>query len=137
MKKLIALLLVLTVALGLAACRKEDKKNPETDPDTTPVVTTTPEITTAPTETKDPNLVTYTVKIVDESGNPILDGVAQICSESCVPDMTNEGGVFSWEVAKDDYKISFIKVPAGFVAEDAYYFEAGATEMTIVLKAAA
>ena len=31
---------------------------------------------------------------------------------------------------------TFIAVPAGYVAEDAYYFESGATEMTIVLKAA-
>ncbi len=135
MKKMIAALLVLAMALGLAACG-EDKKPEETTPDTTPVVTTTPEPTTVPEETKDPNLTTYTVKVVDESGNPILDGVAQICSETCIPDMTNENGVFSWDVEKAEYKISFIKVPAGFVAEDAYYFDGDATEMTIILKAA-
>ncbi len=135
MKKMIATLLVLTMALGLAACGEDKKPEETTVPNTTPAATTTA-VETTPEETKSSSLVTYTAKVVDEKGNPILDGVAQICSETCIPDMTNEGGVFSWDVEKAEYKVSFIKVPAGFVAEEAYYFDGDATEMTIVLKAA-
>ena len=40
-------------------------------------------------------------------------------------------------MAEADYKVSFINIPEGYTVEtNEFHFEAGSTEMTIVLKAA-
>lgn len=88
--------------------------------------------------TVDDGKVTYTVKVVDEGGNPIAGAMVQLCLESCIPGKTNEEGVATYTVAEADYKVSFISIPAGYTADQTdYYFAAGAYELTITLKAVA
>jgi hypothetical protein len=135
MKKLLAMLLAVAMLLCLAACGEEPTPtNPTESPkDTQPTVPSTP----AATEPIDDGKLTYTVTITDENGKGLPGAVLQLCVETnCYPCVGSADGVATIDLEEAEYKVSFIAVPAGYVAEDAYYFESGATEMTIVLKAA-
>lgn len=128
MKKILALIMCACMLLCFAACGQTPE---ETTAQTDPVVETT-----LPTANENP---VYTVKVVDEEGNPIAGAMVQVCSENCYPAATNEEGVAVFSVVEDEYKVSFISVPAGYaLAGDAteFYFEDGVKEMTITLKAA-
>lgn len=130
-KKALALVLALAMVLCLCACagNADDKGN-----DTTAGTTAG---TTEATEKVDDGKVTYTVKVVDEGGNPVAGAMVQLCLEACIPGKTNEEGVATYSLAEADYKVSFISMPAGYTAEQTeYYFAAGSYELTITLKAA-
>ena len=129
MKNILAVILVLCMALSLVACGGNTES---TQPQTDPVVTTT-----EATEPADDGKIAYKVTVVDNAGNPIAGAMVQLCLEACIPAVTNENGVAEFNLAEADYKVSFISAPAGFTVEEAYYFEAGATEMTITLEPAA
>lgn len=134
MKLLLALALVLCMAMSLCACGNDSK---ETNPsDQTPAATTKgTEDTTAPVDT---GKVTYTVTVVDQDGNPIAGAMVQMCKDACVPGMTNENGVAEYSLAEDAYKVSFLSIPAGYTYSSdvtEFYFENGAHELTITLKA--
>lgn len=140
MKKIIAMLLALCLMLGLCACgTAQENENEETEPtETTGQIQTEP--TEEATEPADDGSVTYKVTVVDEGGNPIAGAMVQICLETCFPGVTNEEGVAEYTVAEADYKVSFLSLPAGYTystEEQEFYFEDGATEMTITLKAEA
>lgn len=132
MKKLIAVCLLLCVVLGLCACG-----------DTNPVTTTEPTTTEPTTETTTEAAASgYTVKVVDEGGNPIAGAMVQLCAESCIPAVTDENGVATFANAepRNDYKVSFVSLPAGFDYVDEthdFYFAEGQTEITLTLKAVA
>lgn len=130
MKRIFAAILALCMAVCLCACAADE----ETAPSTEATVATT-----AATEPTDDGKVTYTVKVVDEGGNPISGAMVQICKEQCLPGSTNGDGLAEFNVVEDsEYKVSFITVPAGYAgAEEAYYFEAGSYNLTITLKAIA
>ncbi len=146
MKKLIALLLALVMTIGLVACGNTNVETPE-EPDNTPVApeqNDDPVVEPEPSEDEPVNLnPTYTVKIVDEGGNPIAGVMVQICQgETCLPGpMTGEDGTVTFQVEEADYKVSFLGgVPAGYdytTEETEFYFEDGSYEVTIVLKAVA
>lgn len=133
MKKLVCICLLMTLALGICACGNADKPNTTTDPQNIETVTTTePE--------KEPS--GYTVKVVDEGGNPIAGAMVQLCAESCMPAITDANGVATFPNAeiRDDYKVSFVSLPQGYDYVDEtqeFYFEAGKTEITLTLKALA
>ncbi len=108
--------------------------------------TETPETTAAPVETTaapaaetvDDGKVTYTITVVDESGAPIQGAMVQICLDACYPGITDANGQAKFSVVEEDYKVSFLSLPAGFTYsgdEQEFYFD-GAFEMTITLKAA-
>ena len=127
-KKVLTFALAVCMLIGLCACGETAAEPKET----TPAVTT--EATTMPV---DDGKVTYTVKVVDEGGNPIASAAVQICKDSCLPGMTDAQGVATFRVAEDDYKVSFMAMPAGYEAEaEEFYFD-GAYELTITLKAVA
>ena len=146
MKKLIALLLALVMMIGLVACGDPNVETPE-EPDNTPVApeqNNDPVVDPEPSEDEPVNTnPVYTVKIVDEGGNPIAGVMVQICQgETCLPGpMTGEDGVVTFQVEEADYKVSFLGgVPAGYdytTEETEFYFEDGSYEVTIVLKAVA
>lgn len=103
-RKIIALLLV---ALLLCACGKKETPN---------------------------NQLTYTVKVVDETGAPVAGVTVQLCSDSCVLGTTDETGVATFQVAEADYKVGFVMTPEGYAADMmAYSFEAGTQDMTLTL----
>lgn len=146
MKKLIALLLALAMIIGLVACGNPNAETPE-EPDNTPVApeqNDDPVVDPEPSEDEPVNTnPVYTVKIVDEGGNPIAGVMVQICQgETCLPGpLSDENGTVTFQVAEADYKVSFLGgVPAGYeytTEETEFYFEDGSYEVTIVLKAVA
>ena len=129
-KNLLAIVLTLAFLLTLAACNQTETPAGTTD------TTGTTEGTTEPV---DDGKVTYTVKVVDEGGNPVAQAAVQLCKDSCLPGMTNAEGVATFRVLEDaGYKVSFMVMPAGYEAEETeFYFEDGSYEMTITLKAVA
>lgn len=127
-KRFLVFTLALCLVLGLCACTAPAADSGET----------TTEPTGDTTETVDDGKVTYTVKVVDEGGNPVASAAVQICKDSCLPGMTNAEGVASFTVVEDDYKVSFMTMPEGYEAEaEEFYFDDGTYEMTITLKAVA
>lgn len=149
MKKLIALLLALVMVLCLAACGNSQAEQPE-EPENNqsqqdqenPAQDQQPDNSDEPEEPVNNNPV-YTVKIVDEGGNPIAGVMVQICQgETCLPGpLSDENGIVTFQVAEADYKVSFLGgVPAGYeytTEQTEFYFEDGSYEVTIVLKAVA
>ncbi len=134
-KRIFALVLALCLALSLCACGGA-AGNTET-PTTEGTEATTP--ATEDTEPVDDGNVTYTVKVVDEGGNPIAGAMVQLCKETCLPGVTGVDGVAVFNVVEDsEYKVSFMSQPAGYEGiEEAYYFEDGSYELTITLSAVA
>ena len=128
--KLISVCLLAVCLLGVLCACGEQPVNP------TDTSTTTTTGTTTTTTKVDDGKVTYTVTVKDADGNPVSGAMVQICKETCIPAVTDANGVATWTVAEDEYKVSFAIVPTGYAVEEAYYFEDGATEMTITLQAA-
>ena len=128
LKLLSVCLLAVCLLATLCACGGEPS-NP-VDGSTTTTTSNTTTMTTAAQATS------YTVIVKDADGNPISGAMVQLCKETCIPTMTNANGVANWSMEVDEYKVSFAIVPTGYAVEEAYYFEDGATEMTITLQAA-
>ena len=87
----------------------------------------------------DDGKVTYTVNVVDEAGNPIAGAMVQLCKDTCFPGVTDANGVAKFTLAEDEYKVSFLALPAGYTYVDdtqEFYFADGSMELTITLKAA-
>ena len=139
-KKLSVLALVLCLVLSLCACGGSEAPATEA-PATEAPVTEAPATEAPETEAAIPEgMVQYTITVVDEGGNPIAGAMVQMCKDSCIPGMTDAAGVASFTMAEDDYKVSFLTMPAGYELVDEtseFYFESGSTEMTITLKAVA
>lgn len=134
-KLLLIAALVLCMALSLCACTQTPADETQATTDSTTAATDASEETTAPA---DDGKVTYTVTVVDEEGNPISGAMVQMCKEACIPGKTNENGVAEFSLAEDEYKVSFLALPTGYTySSDAteFYFEDGAAELTITLKA--
>lgn len=133
MKTILALALTLCLAMTLCACGEAAAE--PTQPQTVPTTVPQPTETTAPVEEGG-----YTVKVVDEEGNPIAGAMVQLCKDACVPGQTDEQGVAKFNLPEDTYKVSFLMLPAGYDYVDEtqeFYFEDGSMELTITLKAAA
>lgn len=139
-KRFLALLLALCLVLGLCACG--DTPTQGTPDDEDPIDPPAAASSDAPTDepTDNPNPV-YTVKIVDEGGNPVVGAMVQMCQgETCMPGpLSDATGTVTFQVVEADYKVSFLgSVPAGYgytTDETEFYFEDGSYELTIVLKA--
>lgn len=139
-KKFSLLALVLCLVLSLCACGGSEAPATEAPvieaPATEAPVVEEPE--TEPTLAE--GMAVYTITVVDEGGNPIAGAMVQMCKDSCIPGMTDGSGVATFTMTEDDYKVSFLTMPAGFELVDEtseFYFESGSTEMTITLKAVA
>ena len=145
LKCLMAIVLMLAMALSLAACggseAPAETKAPETEAPV--VVTEAVEVETEAVEVETEAPVeeapAYTVKVVDEAGNPIAGAMVQLCKDTCFPGVTDADGVAKFALAEDDYKVSFLALPAGYTYVDEtqeFYFDNGSMELTITLKAA-
>ena len=146
MKHIVALMLALVLVLSLCACGGAPVETPEESTPAASEQIEQTEATEAQTEeaTEEVNAgPVYTVKIVDEAGNPIAGAMVQICQgETCMPGpLSGSDGTVTFQVPEADYKVSFLGgVPAGYeftTEETEFYFESGSYEMTIVLKAVA
>lgn len=134
--KIFLVTMVFCLMLSLCACGSSEPA----ETTEAPAVTIAPVQTEAPAETEADGNVTYTVKVVDEGGNPVSGAKVQMCLESCLPGKTDENGVATFTTVEDDYHVSFMVMPEGYeytTEETEWFFEAGSYEMTITLKAVA
>ena len=135
MKKIFAALLLVCMAVCLCACGgSEVEETQATTPSITLPQATEPEKT-------EPQGVTYTVKVVDEGGNPVVGAMVQLCADSCLPKITGADGVAVYENMEErsDYKASVTMYPAGYeqLGDVVDHYLDGATEVTITVKAVA
>ncbi|MBE6959112.1 MAG: hypothetical protein E7448_00090 [Ruminococcaceae bacterium] len=133
--RILALAMILCLSLTIFGCTQPpvDNGGESSTPSTEP--------SEASTEASQPDdgKVTYTVHIVDESGNPVTGGMIQFCVDSCIPCVIDADGNAIMKLAPANYKVSFTMMPAGYALAGEtteFYFDEGSYEMTIVLKTA-
>ncbi len=138
MKKVIAAILLLCLTLGLCACVSGNPDSTNATEDTKQT-----EASGDPTKATEEQLETYVVTVVDSEGKPVGGAVVQLCKMggdgSCTPGSTNAQGQAIFKMTKDEYKVSFVVIPAAYTYADdvkEFYFEEGSVEMTIVLNKA-
>lgn len=141
MKKMLILALALIMVLCLCACGESSDTPAETTttPETSGTISANGGFAERPTE--DTSKPEYMIKVTDTYGNPIAGAMVQVCKDSCLPGVTDANGVAKFAVAEDTgYKASFLSLPEGYVYVDEtvteWYYEDGATEITIQLKIA-
>lgn len=138
-KRLVTAVLMLCLAFSLVACGGNGANN-DTEKNNTQQDSQANKDTEKESEKESEKTgATYTIKVVDEANAPVAGVMVQLCKDSCVPKMTDANGVAEFTVAEieEGYKANVAKAPEGYVYEDGdVYFENGATELTLVLKAA-
>lgn len=140
LKRIFSILLVLSLLLCLCACADSGEETPEQTTEST-TQATEPIVTTEATEPED-DRICYTIKVVDEAGNPIVGAMVQMCQgENCIPASTADNGIAEIKVDEQaDFEVKFIMLPAGYdytTEEQVFHFADGAYELTITLKAVA
>lgn len=138
-KRLVTAVLMLCLAFSLVACGGNGGSN-DTEKNNTQQDSQADKDTEKESEKESEKTgATYTIKVVDEANAPVAGVMVQLCKDSCVPKMTDANGIAEFTVAEiaEGYKANVAKAPEGYVYEDGdVYFENGATELTLVLKAA-
>ena len=138
MKKLLTILLVITLLLPCVLTGCNPKQPEETTAEVVTTQQTTPEVTTPvvtlPEETTpEDTRVTYKVTVVDENNSPIPGATVQMCvGDICrLPALTGANGVATFQFDADNYTV---KVTLnGYNGETSYTFPAGSTELTVQL----
>ena len=153
MKKIFALLLLVCMVFTLCACDSGNanagQENNETQESTTPDPgktdegenPSTPPVSEPADSEPEGTQPSYTIKVVDEGGNPVPNTMVQLCSDMCIPAMTNANGVamFAGQPVRSDYKASVTIYPEGYEAageQTEFYFE-DSFEVTITIKKSA
>ena len=144
LKRLLAAVMILCLTASFCACSGDGEADTTATTTVSPTESKAPTVqstqeSTAPTDapTK-PAFDGYTVKVVDEGGNPVANAFVQLCLDNCFPNTTDDSGVATFDVEEADYKVSFVSLPEGYdYASDAreFYFEDGTKEIVITLKA--
>ena len=140
-KRLVTAVLMLALALSLVACgggnagdtEKNNTENTQQDDGQAN------KDTEKESESEEAKGVVYTIKVVDEANSPVANVMVQLCKDTCVPKMTDTNGVaeFTVDEIADGYKANVTKAPEGYTYEGGdVYFEDGATEVVLVIKAA-
>lgn len=137
MKKLICLALALTFVFALAACGGETEQTPAEDNTTTAPV----ETTTEPAEetTVDDGKLEYTVKVVDEAGNPVaaVDKI-QVCDETNMCSIIFlTDGVGTMRLVEAVYHATLMSMPEGYeyVGEETEFSFDSTNTCVVTLKA--
>ena len=76
----------------------------------------------------------YTVKVIDQDGNPVAGVWVQMCADMCVPfrNPTDENGVTSAPYADGDYQANITGLPDGYTVDDMdTYYDFTDGEVTI------
>lgn len=82
--------------------------------------------------------VAYTVTVVDQNGDAVENVTLQFCDdENCkMPVVTDSTGIVTVSYEESEYHVTLTALPDGYASEvTEFYFDSGATEMTIVLTA--
>ncbi|MBP3376472.1 MAG: carboxypeptidase regulatory-like domain-containing protein [Clostridia bacterium] len=134
-RKILALIaVIMSLALLFCACDGAEGKESDTEKTT---VTEAPTQTETETETQTeteagPKMVTYTIKVVDESGAPVAGATVQLCQgDLCLPPMPSDAnGVAVFEAFEAEYTAKVFAT--GYTSdEDGYSFEDGSYELTV------
>lgn len=136
-KRLLALVLGLTMLLCLAACGEQNETSAPAESSAESVANTSSEaVENESSETSVLEAPKFSVTVVDQDGNPVSGAMVQICKDSCMPSMSGEDGVavFNVEIT-DGYKLSVMTLPEGYTyeGEAEIHLEYGATEYTLTL----
>lgn len=138
LKKLLAAMLALCMVLCFCACGDNSDNGGTTEDNQTENNQTVNNEQNDDGTTE--NQAVFTVKVVDEGGNPVSGVMVQLCKEACVPARTDDNGVatFNMEIT-DGYKLSVMSCPEGYeyTGEAEIYLESGSTEYTLEIKAVA
>lgn len=129
---LMAILLCLSCVF--CACTEGDPADTNADTDANSAEQTS-DSTDLGTDKEDDGKVEYTVTVVDTDNNPITGVMVQLCLESCVPAVTDENGVATYNLPEADYKAALISLPEGYeytTDETEFYFN-GTYALVIVL----
>lgn len=141
MKKIIVMLLLLSMALLLCACGSSDTESTEQNESSSVVSNAESEASEAQESEEasaEENTETFKVKVIDADGNPVSGVMVQLCKDSCIPAKTGDDGIASFNAEiTDGYKLSVLMTPEGYVyeGEAEIYLESGITEYTIELSA--
>lgn len=133
MKRLITMLLVLTMALCLVACGQDATTPPSTTTKPAPTTTVAPPTTSS----VDNTVYNYKIRVVDQDGNPIEGAYVIFCLEQCNFYATNaEGWALIEAEITDGYQAHIMSLPTGYegytFSEEYTNFASGQTEMTLV-----
>jgi hypothetical protein len=135
-KRLLALLMGVSMLLCLAACGEaEDTSSAESATESS-VAAVESSVAESSEESVPQQTAKFAVTVVDQNGDPVSGAMVQICKDSCMPAMTGEDGVASFNIEiTDGYKLSVMTCPEGYTyeGEAEIYLEYGATEYTLTL----
>lgn len=126
MKKLLALILALAMVFCLCACGGDSNGSTDKDP--------TENQTQNDTSSKEETTPEFKVTVTDADGNAVKGAMLQICKDACVPAMTDENGVATFNIEiTDGYKLSVMSCPEGYeyTGDSEIYLEEGCTEYTL------
>lgn len=120
MKKIFALILALCLVFCLCACGGEVETKPNTDNQTQ---------NEQPTSSKE-ETTKFEVTVTDSDGNAVKGVMVQLCKDTCIPAVTDENGVatFNAEIT-DEHKLSVMSCPEGYeyTGDAEIYLEDGDT----------
>lgn len=132
----LACLMALVLCLSCIFCACTEGDPTDTDADTNAdSAEETSGSSDSETDKEDDGKVEYTVTVTDADNNPISGVMVQLCLESCVPAMTDENGVATYNLPEADYKAALISLPEGYeytTDETEFYFN-GEYSLVIVL----
>ena len=137
LKSILTLLLALCMVFTLVACGGSDEEKDEAKE--TEAASEAEVADGGKTEETKPTVVTYTVNVVDEAGNPVED--VRVYFEDGDPETARNGnwttaaGIVTLQGFVKDYTVTVEDLPEGFVEDTTEYtFEDGTFELTITLK---
>lgn len=144
MKKLLCMILALCFVFALCACGGETGEQNADNGTTTEPTQTQPTENQTPEEDDTPiddGKIAYTVKVVDEAGNPIAAvKQVQVCDETNICSiilMTD--GVGTMRLAEAEYHATLLSMPEGYdyAGEETEFSFDSDNSCTITLKAVA
>lgn len=142
MKRILASILMLCMVFSLTACGggsgtgNTEKNTQNAGSENSEVKNETEDAESQKEEIPEGKAV-YTVKVVDESGNPVKDVMVQMCLTTCVFGQTNADGVATFTLDEaEGYKAEVLNLPEGYakVSEEPVYLESGAKEVVLYVK---
>ncbi len=140
MKKFIAVFLMLFMIASLCACGN-DGNDTSADSKTESADSLSTETSKSDALSSEEVSGGYTVTVVDGENKPVANAILQLCKlgddGNCTPgNPTDAEGKVEFNLPEDEYKVSFVVMPAGYTYSDEaqeFYFEEGKTELTITL----
>ncbi len=136
-KRLLAAILMASMAFALCACGGSETNTESKNTETENTQDSQTEESDANTDAED-GKVTYTIYVTDEGGNPVAGAMVQLCDDAnCMPKLTDANGAAIFSVEEfDGYMTKVTSVPEGYeIISDEYTYFEGETEVTLTVKA--